>query len=234
MTSVTPSFPTWYYPASRTGLYDDIVARGYCSIPDDPVNNYYGPSTLYNARDIFEPWLRDLFDYQDSYAAIIIINDTGYTLTLDGTPYYDGGSLVSQPITPQGLVNTIPPGYTTDRGTYLGAGRFVQSDGGWFKGSGIAMTFKAQSAGSFSQKFGLFVAGSVNGGYGLDICADMSGVDPETRFNAKANKCNTRMGTSMTEHKGSVGLTAVIDSRFEAKYKQFGDAAPLVFVKVTG
>lgn len=232
--SIIANFPTCYFPASHSGVYTQIFYGGFCAVPDDPVNAPGGASTNFHGRDMFEPWLRDLADQQNCVQAIIIVNDTGHVLKLKGTPHYDGGSLISQPVLPDAItINTIPAAYATDRATYLGMGRFVQDEGSIFYGSGIGMTLTA-SSGDFSQDIGIFVAGSVRGGYGLDVCANMAGVDAETRYNNGAASQNTRVGTRVEDRSGSLFVQAIILDRFSPSTKQFGDAAPLVFVHITG
>ena len=232
---ITANYPTTYLHADYSGDYNSIVTgSGFFTVPGDAPNS--GPSQFVG-RELFAPWMADTVDEQNCTQVIFIVNHTAHTLTLKGTPYYDGGSLQSQPILPDGLtVNVVPAAYTTDRGTYLGMGRFVQGDGSIFYGSGIGLTLTAASAG-FSQDIGIFVAGSVNpgsdSGYGLDVCADMTGVDTKTRFDAIAGLQNTRLGTLREDRSGGVHVQAVILCRFAAADKQFGDAAPLVFVRVT-
>lgn len=229
--SVIANFPTSYFPASHAGAYEQIFYGGFAAVPDSTAP---GGSTIFHGRDLFEPWMRDVQDQQNCVQVIIIVNYTGYTLALSRTPYYDGGSLISQPILPDNTtVNVIPPGYSTDRATYLGMGRFVQDDGSIFYGSGIAMTLNAKQ-GTFSQDLGIFVSGSVKGGYGLDVCANMANVDPKTRYDNGAGNSTTRLGTRMEDRSGSLYVQACIHSRFSPATKQFGDAAPLVFVRITG
>lgn len=229
--SVISDFPVSYFPDAHAAAYEALFHGGYCTVPNDPSQS---GTSRFHGRDLFEPWLRDLRGAQNCVQAIIIVNHTGYTLTLSGTPYYDGGSLISQPILPDGqTVNVIPPAYMTDRACYLGMGRFVQGEGSMFYGSGIGMTLNARQ-GTFSQDFGLFVAGSVQGGYGLDVCADMTNVDPKTRYDNLAGLQTTPLGTRIEDRSGSLYVEACILCRFAPAEKTFGDAAPLVFVRITG
>lgn len=229
---VTANYPTSYFPAAHAAAYEQLFFGGYVGVPNDPAQ---GGTSIYHARDLFEPWLRDIGDTMSCKQAIIIVNYTGYTLKLSGTPHYDGGSLISQPILPDGLtVNTIPPAYMTDRAAYLGMGRFVQDEGSIFYGSGIGMNMNA-SQGTFSQDFGIFVAGSVNGGYGLDVCANMANVDVQTRYDNGAGKQKTPLNTRVTDRSGSLFIEAVIlDRATPAARKGMGDAMPLVLVRITG
>jgi hypothetical protein len=207
--SLNGNFPITYFPKSQIAAFEQLFYGGLVGVPNDPA---VGGTSSYHARDLFAPWLRDVADAGTCAQAIIIVNYTGYTLRMSGTPYCDGGTLISQPILPDGLtVNTIPPAYTTDRATYLGMGRFVQDEGSIFYGSGIALTMTA-SLGTFSQDFGIFVAGSVRGGYGLDVCANMANVDPKTRFDAGAGKQTTPLNTRLEE--SLIDAEAVYDPTF--------------------
>jgi hypothetical protein len=229
--AIIANYPTSYIHADRSGVVTDIL-NGHKYVP--VANGTSGGTTLFEPCELLAPWMADTADMQNCAAVIFIVNDTGCTLTLDGTPYYDGGTLISQPVLPDGTtVNVIPAGFTTDRGTYLGFGRFVQDDGSMFYGSGIAMTLRA-TQGGFSQSFGLFVAGSVQGGYGLDVCADMATVDPKTRFDNLAGKQTTPLGHLCEDRQGGLHVHAVILCRIPSAQKQFGDAAPLVIARVTG
>ncbi len=229
--AVISNFPVTYFPNAHIAAYEQIFYGGFVGVPNDPA---VGGTSNFHGRELFEPWLRDLADQQNSVQAIIIVNYTGYTLKLSGTPYYDGGTLISQPVLADGqTVNVIPPAYMTDRACYLGMGRYVQDDGSIFYGSGIGLTINA-SQGSFSQDFGIFVAGSVKGGYGLDVCANMANVDPQTRFDALAGLQTTPLGTRVEDRSGSLYIQACIQCRFAPADKTFGDAAPLVFVRITG
>lgn len=238
MNAIIANYPVGYIHANNSGIVRSVLnGGGALRVLDDPSGGS-GSNTSFPSRQLFEPWLKDTDDgLQTSRAVIFFINDTGCTLTQDGDPIYDGGALESQPVLPDGkTVGQIPAGFTTDRGTHLGFGRFVLSaatfgQGGGFHGSGMALKMKATS-GSFSQSFGIFVAGSYNGYYGLDVCANVDGVDMQSRFDNGANKTTTPLGTLCTDHKDSIGLQAVIMSRLATN--NVGNATPLVFVHVTG
>lgn len=132
--TVIASYPTSYFHANQTGVYESIVMfNGWFTCPDDPVNNPGGPTSRFPAQTLFAPWCADIIGDDKFKQVIFIVNNTGSPLHMAVTPYYDGGTLASQPISPDGQNSgIIPAGYTTDRGTCLGMGRFVQDYGSLF------------------------------------------------------------------------------------------------------
>ena len=206
--------------------------NGWFTCPDDPVNNPGGPTSRFPAQTLFAPWCADIIGDDKFKQVIFIVNNTGSPLHMAVTPYYDGGTLASQPISPDGQNSgIIPAGYTADRGTCLGMGRFVQDYGSLFCGSGIGLVLNTVVYG-VSQNFGIFVAGSMSQGAGLDVCANMDGVDPKTRFDSVAGKQNTPQGTLRDDKSGNLRVRAVLLDRGDQP--DVAPAQPLVFVYISG
>lgn len=230
--AVIANDPTSYFHANPSGVYENIVTKGgKFSCPDDPVNNSGGPTSEFTGQTLFALWMTDIIGDDKYKQLIFIVNNTGALLHMAVTPYYDGGTLVSQPVSPDGkTANLIPAGYTTDRGTYLGMGRFVRDYGSLFHGSGIGLILNTVIYG-VSQNFGIFVAGSMSQGAGLDVCANMDGVDPKTRFDSVAGQQKTPLCTLRDDKSGALRVRAVLLGR--GGQPDIAPAQPPVFVYIT-